>query len=73
MKTKDKTKKQLNSEKKGLESKLNSVQDLLEFIDKKHLSGKINDAEFTKRSKKLQNDVKKTKKKISVLDKLLEK
>ena len=71
--SKDKTKKELKDERKGLETKLSSVQDLLEFIDKKHSTGKIDDNEFSKRSKKLQNDVKKTKKKINVLDKLLEK
>jgi hypothetical protein len=73
LKTKDKTKKDLKNERQGLESKLSSSQDLLEFIDKKHSSGKINDAEFSKRSKKLQTDIKKTKKKLNVLDKLLEK
>jgi hypothetical protein len=73
LKTKTRTKKQLKDEREGLESKLSSVQDLLEFIDKKHSSGKIHDEEFSKRSKKLQNDVKKTKKKISVLDKILDK
>ncbi|MHA2181920.1 MAG: hypothetical protein ACXAAH_10890 [Promethearchaeota archaeon] len=73
LKTKTKTEKDLKNEREGLESKLSSVQDLLEFIDKKHLSGKIDDDEFSKRSKKLQNDIKKTKKKINVLDKLLDK
>ncbi|MFX1346723.1 MAG: hypothetical protein ACFFBC_13445 [Promethearchaeota archaeon] len=73
LKTKDKTKKELKDEKKGLESKLTSVEDLLEFIDKKHSSGTIDDEEYSKRTKKLQNDIKKTKKKISVIDKLLEK
>ncbi len=73
LKTKTRTKKELKNERQTLETKLRSVQDLLEFIDKKHLSGKIDDNEFSKRSKKLQNDVKKTKKKISVLDKLLKK
>jgi len=70
---KDKTKKELKNEKKGLESKLTSVQDLLNFIDKKHSSGKLNDDEYSKRSKKLQADMKKTKKRIDFLDKLLEK
>ncbi|MFX0082946.1 MAG: hypothetical protein ACFE94_14435 [Candidatus Hodarchaeota archaeon] len=73
LKTKDKTKKELKDEKEGLVSKLTSVEDLLEFIDKKHSSGTIDDEEYSKRTKKLQNDVKKTKKKISVIDKLLEK
>jgi hypothetical protein len=73
LKTKSRTKKELKDERQGLETKLSSVQDLLEFIDKKHSSGKIDDNEFSKRSKKLQNDIKKTKKKMNVLDKLLEK
>jgi hypothetical protein len=73
LKTKAKREKDLKNEREGLETKLSSVQDLLEFIDKKHLSGKIDDDEFSKRSKKLQNDIKKTKKKINVLDKILDK
>ncbi len=73
LKTKTKTTKELKDERQGLETKLTSVQDLLEFIDKKHSSGKIDDSEFSKRSKKLQNDMKKTKKKISIIDRLLEK
>ncbi len=73
LKTKDKIKNELKNEKKGLETKLTSVQDLLKFIDKKHTSGKLNDDEYVKRSKKLQSDVKKTKKRIDILSKLLEK
>ena len=72
LKTKSKTKKELKDERKGLVTKLSSVQDLLKFIGKKHSSGKIDDDEFSKRTKKLQNDIKKTKKKINVLDKLLD-
>lgn len=73
LKTKDKTKKELKDEKVGLQTKLTSVEDLLEFIDKKHSSGTIDDEEYSKRSKKLQTDIKKTKKKITVIDKLLNK
>ncbi|MFX1304900.1 MAG: hypothetical protein ACFFBV_07115 [Promethearchaeota archaeon] len=73
LKTKAKTKRELKNEKEGLETKLTSVQDLLEFIDKKHSSGKLNDEEYVKRSKKLQSDLKKTKKRINVINKLLEK
>ncbi|MFW9784532.1 MAG: hypothetical protein ACFFFB_19785 [Candidatus Heimdallarchaeota archaeon] len=72
-KSKGKSKKDLKDEKDGLESKLSSVQDLLQFIDKKHSSGKLNDEEYSKRSKKLQSDIKKTKKRIDVIGKLLEK
>ncbi|MHA2129685.1 MAG: hypothetical protein ACW99L_06910, partial [Promethearchaeota archaeon] len=71
--TKGRSKKELKDEKVGLESKLTSVQDLLQFIDKKHTSGKLNDDEYSKRSKKLEKDMKKTKKRIDVVSKLLEK
>ncbi|MFX1313474.1 MAG: hypothetical protein ACFFHD_12785 [Promethearchaeota archaeon] len=73
LKKKDKSKKELKNEKKGLESKLTSVEGLINFIDKKHSSGAIDDEEYAKRSKTLQKDLKKTKKRIGILDKLLEK
>ncbi len=73
LKTKGKTKKELRNEKQGLETKLTSVQDLMKFIDKKHTSGKLNKDEYEKRSKKLQGDLKKTKKRIDIINKLLEK
>jgi len=73
LKTKDKSKKDLKNEKEGLETKLTSVQDLMKFIDKKHSAGKLNDDEYVKRSKKLQSDLKKTKKRIDIINKLLEK
>ncbi|MBY8989883.1 MAG: hypothetical protein KGD58_03935 [Candidatus Lokiarchaeota archaeon] len=73
LKTKDKTNKELKDEKKDLESQLSSVEILKESIDKKHSSGKIDDDEYSKRSKKLESDTKKTKKKMGVIDKLLEK
>ncbi|MFX1387195.1 MAG: hypothetical protein ACFE9M_08280 [Promethearchaeota archaeon] len=73
LKAKGKTKRELKDEKEGLETKLTSVQDLMKFIDKKHSSGKINDDEYVKRSKKLQSDLKKTKKRIDIINKLLEK
>jgi hypothetical protein len=72
-KTKDKSKNELKDEKEGLKTKLTSVQDLLKFIDKKHSSGKLDDDEYVKRSKKLQKDLKKTKKRMDIIDKLLEK
>jgi hypothetical protein len=73
LKTKGKVKKDLKDEKQGLESKLSSVEDLLKFVDKKHSSGKIDDEEYSKRSKKIQKDIKKTNKRLSVIDKLLDK
>ncbi len=72
-KSKGVSKKELKNEKQGLETKLTSVQDLMKFIDKKHSSGKMNNNEYQKRSKKLQNDIKKTKKRIDIINKLLEK
>ena len=71
--TKGKTNNELKQEKKGLELKLSSVLNLLKFIDKKRSSGTLDEQEYSKRSKKLQNDLKKTKKRISALDKLLSK
>ncbi|KKN07628.1 hypothetical protein LCGC14_1064950, partial [marine sediment metagenome] len=38
-----------------------------------HSTGKLDDEEYKKRSKKLQSDLKKTKKKMNILDKLLKK
>ncbi len=73
LKTKAKSKKELKDEKAVLQSSANSVEDLLNFIDKKHTSGKLNDDEYNKRSKKLQSDLKKSRKRIKLLDKLLEK
>ncbi|MFX0137901.1 MAG: hypothetical protein ACFFDN_29940, partial [Candidatus Hodarchaeota archaeon] len=67
------SKKELKKERNGLETKLSSVQDLLEYIDKKHKSGNLNDDEYVKRSKKLQSDIKNTKKRIDIINKLLEK
>jgi len=73
IKIKDRSKNELKDEKEGLKTKLSSVQNLLKFIDKKHSSGKLNDDEYVKRSKKLQHDLKKTKKRMDIIDKLLEK
>ena len=73
LKTKAKTKKELKHEKEGLETKMSSVEDLLNFIDKKHSSGNLDDEEYHKRSKKLQSDLKKTKKRMNMIDKFLKK
>jgi hypothetical protein len=73
LKKKGKNKKELKNEKQGLETKLTSVQDLMKFIDKKHSKGKLDNNEYEKRSKKLQDDLKKTKKRIDIINKLLEK
>ena len=73
LKTGAKTKKELKDEKEGLETKLSSVEGLLNFIDKKHSTGKLDDEEYKFRSKKLQSDLKKTKKKINMINKILKK
>ncbi len=73
LKTGAKTKKELKDEKEGLETKLSSVEGLLNFIDKKHSIGKLDDEEYKFRSKKLQSDLKKTKKKINMINKILKK
>ncbi|KKM01092.1 hypothetical protein LCGC14_1797860, partial [marine sediment metagenome] len=73
LKTKTKAKKELKDEKEGLETKMSSVEDLLNFIDKKHSSGTLDDEEYHKRSKKLQSDLKKTKKRMNIIDKFLKK
>jgi len=62
----------LVAEKESLESKLNSVQNLLDFIEKKHKSGDLDDKTFKKRENKLKSDLKKTQQKINELDKLLQ-
>ncbi len=64
-------KKDLIAEKKGLESKLNSVRNLLDFVEKKHISGQMDKKSYEKRSNQLKNDLKATKSKIEEIDKQL--
>lgn len=71
--SKSKSIKELQNEKKGLETKVDSVKNLMQIIDKKRDSGKINDDSYVKQSKRLQSDLKKAKKRISSIDKLLKK
>jgi hypothetical protein len=71
--SKSKSIKELKKEKKGLETKVDSVKNLMQIIDKKRDSGKINDDSYVKQSKRLQSDLKKAKKRISSIDKLLKK
>ena len=64
-------KKDLLAEKKGLESKLNSVRNLLDFVEKKYKAGQMEEKSYEKRSDQLKNDLKVTKSKIEEIDKQL--
>ncbi|MHA1458574.1 MAG: hypothetical protein ACTSQR_02805 [Promethearchaeota archaeon] len=64
-------KKNLIAEKKALEGKLNSVRNLLEFLEKKHDSGQMDDKSFEKRASQLKSDLIATQNKIEDIDKKL--
>jgi len=64
-------KKDLIAEKKGLESKLNSVRNLLDFVEKKYKDGQMDNKSYEKRAGQLKNDLKVTKNKINEIDKQL--
>ncbi|MFX0140869.1 MAG: hypothetical protein ACFFDN_44940 [Candidatus Hodarchaeota archaeon] len=64
-------KKDLKTEKDALESKLNSVHNLLDFIEKKHKAGTIDKKDYDKRINQLRADIKKTKERIDEINKLL--
>jgi len=71
-KDKKKTKKKdLIAERKGLESKVKSVRNLLNFVEKKHEAGEINKKAYEKRLIQLKNDLKKTQERIDEINKLL--
>jgi len=71
-KAKKKTKKkELIAERKGLESKVNSVRNLLNFVEKKHKAGQIDKKAYEKRLIQLKNDLKKTQKRIDEINRLL--
>jgi hypothetical protein len=64
-------KRDLVAEKKALESKLNSVRTLLDFIEKKHDSGQMDEKSFEKRASQLKSDLITTQNKIDEIDKKL--
>lgn len=66
-------KKDLLAEKKGLESKLNSVRNLLDFVEKKYNNEQMDKKIYEKRANQLKNDLQATKNKIEEIDKQLEK
>jgi len=63
---------ELEAEKEGLESKLNSIQNLVGFIEKKHESGKMDDKSYEKQIKRAKSDIEKTNKRLKEVIKLLE-
>lgn len=63
---------ELTAELDSLESKLNSVLNLIKFIDKKHGDGKLDDKTYEKQTQKLQRDLDQTKKRISDIKNLLD-
>ena len=65
-------KRDLVAEKKALEGKLNSVRNLLEFIEKKHDSGQMDEKSYEKRASQLKSDLITTQNKIEEIDKKLE-
>ena len=64
-------KKDLIAEKNALEGKLKSVRNLLEFIEKKHDSGNMDEKSFKKRASQLKSDLITTQNKIEEIDKKL--
>ena len=62
-------KRDLIAEKKALEGKLKSVRNLLEFIEKKHDSGQMDEKSYEKRATQLKNDLITTQNKIDKIDK----
>ncbi|MFX0059466.1 MAG: hypothetical protein ACFE85_12105 [Candidatus Hodarchaeota archaeon] len=71
-KLKSKTKKKdLVAEREALKSKLNSVKNLVNFVEKKHKVGEIDKKSYEKRITQLKSDIKKTQERIDELNKLL--
>ena len=64
-------KKDLIAEKKALDGKLNSVRNLLDFIEKKHTSGQMDKKSYEKRSSQLKSDLITTQSKIDEINKKL--
>lgn len=62
---------ELKAELEGLESKINSVNNLISFIEKKYESGKLDQKSYDKQKKKLESDLIKTNKRIEQIKKKL--
>lgn len=75
-KKEDQTKKDsenLSVELNSLENKSNSVLNLIDFIEKKHKNGKIDEKTYEKQIQKLHKDLKQTTKRIEEIKSLLDK
>ena len=70
---KKQSKEELTAELEGLESKVNSVNNLITFLKKKKREGKIKQKDYDKQMKKLKYDSVNTTNKIDELKKLLKK
>jgi hypothetical protein len=64
-------KKDLEAEKKALEAKLDSVKNLIDFIEKKYASKQMDKKSYEKRVSQLKKDLITTQNKIEVIDKKL--
>ncbi|MFX1498842.1 MAG: hypothetical protein ACFFBH_15060 [Promethearchaeota archaeon] len=64
-------KKDLIAEKDALESKLNSVHNLLDFVEKKHKAGTIDKKDYEKRINQLKADINRTQNRIDEINKML--
>lgn len=64
-------KKELKAEKEALESKVNSMRNLLDFIEKKFQAGSMDKKSYQKRTGQLKQDLKKTEKKLDEINELL--
>jgi len=64
-------KKDLLAEKKALEGKLNSVKNLIDFIEKKYASKQMDKKSYQKRVSQLKNDLISTQNKIEKIDRQL--
>ncbi|MHA1658886.1 MAG: hypothetical protein ACTSUT_07165, partial [Promethearchaeota archaeon] len=62
----------LEAEMQGLEKKINSVHDLLSFIEKKHNSGKLDVDSYKKQVKALKKDLRLSEKRIEEINKIFE-
>ncbi|MFX1237986.1 MAG: hypothetical protein ACFFAS_03925 [Promethearchaeota archaeon] len=63
----------LKPERESLGSKVKSVKELIEFTEKKHKAGEIDEKIYKKQIKKLKSDLSKTQDRIKALDKILKK
>ncbi len=65
-------KEELLAEKTSLESKLNSIQNLMEFIEKKYKNKKMDKKSYEKQIKRAKNDLNKASKRLEEINQLLE-